>query len=117
VLAAYFDLTPVSVQASIVGTILGYSFLYFIRWIFFRFTGKEGMGLGDVELAAMIGAAIGPIGVWITILLGSTAGTLFMGSQNLFNQKQLKQVPFGPFLAIAAITFCLFKTFFIKLIL
>lgn len=113
--AAYFNLTPVSFEGAVVGAVLGYSFLYLTRWIFFKFTGQEGMGVGDVELAACIGSAIGPLGVWVAILIGSISGTIFMISQNIFNQKNLRQIPFGPFLAIAAIIFCLFKPFFIQL--
>jgi len=117
IFAAYFGLSPLSVEASLAGVLIGYFFLFSVRWVFFRYTGQEGMGLGDVELAAFIGSAIGPVGVWITILFGSISGTIFMLLNRIIKKESLLVIAFGPFLALTAIIFCLFKSQIIEIFL
>jgi leader peptidase (prepilin peptidase)/N-methyltransferase len=47
-----------------------------IGWIFQLVTGREGMGLGDVKLLALIGLAVGPIDGLAVLLLASVQGSL-----------------------------------------
>jgi leader peptidase (prepilin peptidase)/N-methyltransferase len=67
---------------------------------------REGMGGGDIKLLAMIGAFLGLPGVIYTLfassLAGSLAGVLFM-----FRDKSGggTKIPFGPFLALGAMTY------------
>jgi leader peptidase (prepilin peptidase)/N-methyltransferase len=60
-------------------------------------------GLGDVKLAAMLGAFLGWKGVFLTILLGSLMGSVF-GIALLANRRATGRtaLPFGTFLAPAA---------------
>src|SRR5262249_48208875 len=37
---------------------------------------KEGMGMGDVKMMAMVGAFLGPRGAFLTILFGTLMGTV-----------------------------------------
>jgi leader peptidase (prepilin peptidase)/N-methyltransferase len=107
---SFFDFLPIRFASSIIGTILGYFILWFLRFLFKRVTGKEGMGQGDLELLAFIGSFIGIFGVWFTILIGSILGSL-IGIIYLYAGKKSRttKIPFGPFLALAAIIYVLWQ--------
>jgi leader peptidase (prepilin peptidase) / N-methyltransferase len=65
--------------SGIVGALLGAGFLAFIRWAHMLVRKKEGMGLGDIKLIAMIGAFLGPGGLLPAILVGSFSGSIIGG--------------------------------------
>ena len=111
-------LIPISLTQSILGSIIGYLLLYTIAKIFFWRMGKEGMGQGDLELLAFIGAFTGPFGCWITLLLSSSIGALYgIGCILFSSQKGSIKIPFGPFLAFGAMIFVLYQNFFATLLL
>jgi leader peptidase (prepilin peptidase) / N-methyltransferase len=89
---------------SLLGIIAGGGSLYLVAWGYERFTGKEGMGGGDVKLLAMLGAFLGweaiPLIIFISSLTGSVIGLAIM-----FIKKQDRQlaIPFGPFLVIGSL--------------
>jgi len=64
----------------------------------------NGMGMGDVKLAALIGAFIGPWPALGSIFIASASGAL-IGLVYLFVTKQGRKtpIPFGPFLALGAL--------------
>ena len=95
---SYFNLIPISFLESSIGAALGYGFMYFVRWIFFKIKNVEGMGLGDVELMGMIGAFLGPIGTWLTILAGSFSGIIFILAKNIWTKKEPEAIPSDHFL-------------------
>lgn len=65
---------------------------------------RGGMGLGDVKLAAFIGAALGLSGAYSALVLGVIAGGIVMLMLLALRVVSRKQgVPYAPFLAIAAI--------------
>ena len=65
---------------------------------------REGMGLGDVKMLAMVGAFLGAPQVVLTMLLGSVIGTIIVVPLVLAGRRSMKTpVPFGPFLGVAAI--------------
>jgi leader peptidase (prepilin peptidase)/N-methyltransferase len=65
---------------------------------------RGGMGWGDVKLAALIGLATGFPLVFIALLIGVILGGVVAVILLLFKIKKRKQaIPFGPFLALAAI--------------
>ena len=101
---------PPTTCNAILGIIAGGGSLYLVAWIYYVITGKEGMGGGDIKLLAMIGALIGWEGVFFTIFVGSAVGTaagiIIMLSARLLDTKL--RLPFGPFLAIGAITYIFF---------
>src|SRR5207302_1683954 len=76
ILCALFDKLPISALQSIIGSISGYLFLWFIATIYYKRTGKDGLGEGDMDMLAMIGSFLGPIGWWFTITLASFVGCL-----------------------------------------
>ncbi len=88
---------------SIIGIALGGGVLLVIAGAYYLITGKEGMGLGDVKLLAMIGAFLGWRGVLVTILAGSLTGSVLGIIMMIIYRKDSKfALPFGPFLAFGA---------------
>ena len=117
-LFATLGILPISLSQSICGSIFGYMVLFGAAKLFSWLTSKQGMGQGDLELLAFIGAFIGPWGCWITLMLGSTIGALLGIVYITFSkQKNSIKIPFGPFLAFGAIIFVLYQEFFSSLFL
>jgi leader peptidase (prepilin peptidase) / N-methyltransferase len=94
-----------SVAESLFGAILPAGTLWLGGWLFEKFRHKEGLGLGDVKMIAMVGAFLGVRGALLTLITGSLAGSLI----GMIYIKVTKQdigsypLPFGTFLAAAAI--------------
>lgn len=94
---------PLSICLSIIGALGGYLFLYVVSFVFKRIAHKDGMGQGDLDLLALIGAFTGPVGCWTSLLIGSIVGS-GMGITYLLVCKPTEspKIPFGPFLALGA---------------
>jgi leader peptidase (prepilin peptidase) / N-methyltransferase len=77
--ALFHRIPPRHVQGLLDG-LLGAAFGSFLLWgvaaIYKRVRGREGMGMGDVKMMAMVGAFLGMRGAFLTILLGTLLGTL-----------------------------------------
>lgn len=118
VIASMFSCTSITYIESMLGAIFGYGLLWATAWIFKKYTNHDGMGQGDMELLCLIGSFTGFAGVWITLLLASLSG-LILGGGYLYLTKQSKRapIPFGPFLALSAVCFVLFKQPLIKFFL
>lgn len=106
--AGFFaSLTPwagVSWLDALIGAAAGGGGLLAVAWGFERATGKEGMGLGDVKLLAMIGAWMGWRTLPFVILASSLFGILIGGGALLVSRRGLRaKIPFGPFLAMGAL--------------
>ncbi|MGC2621025.1 MAG: prepilin peptidase [Acidobacteriaceae bacterium] len=76
-----------------------------IRWAYLIVRGREGMGLGDAKLLAMIAAWLGPALTVLTMFLGVMAASVVGLLLVRFSQRKAAaaQVPFGAFLCGAAI--------------
>jgi leader peptidase (prepilin peptidase) / N-methyltransferase len=86
------------------GAVAGYLSLWTVYWLFKLLTGKEGMGFGDFKLLAAIGAWLGVSMLLPVVLAASLMGTL-VGIAMKFSGhlREGRYVPFGPFLAGAAV--------------
>lgn len=94
---------------SLIGILAGGGVLLLIASGYQLITGKEGMGGGDIKLLAMIGAFLGWQGVLLTIMVSSLVGTVVGLIIMLRTRQDTKlAVPFGPFLAIGALTHLFF---------
>ena len=66
-----------SLLDSLLGTLVGASFIYGVGAAYLRWRKTEGMGFGDVKLMAMIGSFLGIKLTIFTIFAASLAGSLF----------------------------------------
>ncbi len=89
---------------SFLGVLLGGGILWGIAEGYFRLTGREGMGGGDVKLLAMIGAFLGWRAIPVTLMVASLSGTA-LGLAMMLRRGEGRQmaIPFGPFLAAGAV--------------
>jgi leader peptidase (prepilin peptidase)/N-methyltransferase len=88
----------------------GYGFFWITNKIFYFLRKHDGLGQGDLELIAMIGAFLGAIGCWSTILFASLFGTVCGCGYMLWEKKPVTVLPFGPFLALGACMFVLYQS-------
>jgi leader peptidase (prepilin peptidase)/N-methyltransferase len=136
VMMAWLVMPEVGWKSSLGGVLLGAGFLFLTGEVYRRIRGREGVGLGDVWLLAMVGAFLGWPGALFTLFFGSVLGTL--GGVAMWTGQQLQdpnraalaantptldaandatmasqflqtEIPFGPFLALAAGIFALFQ--------
>jgi leader peptidase (prepilin peptidase)/N-methyltransferase len=90
-----------SLEASVIGAIVGYGFLWTVYQAFRLLTGKEGMGYGDFKLLGMLGAWLGWQSLPAVVLLGSLGGALVGVSLILLRGHDRNvPIPFGPYLAL-----------------
>lgn len=92
------------------GIFFGGGSFYLVALVYYLFTKREGMGGGDIKLLGMIGAFLGwqslPFVVFGSSLLGVVAGVWAMIEQRKGGKTV---IPYGPFLAIAALLYLFFR--------
>lgn len=116
-------------QSSLVGIALGAGFLFVVGYFYELVRGREGVGMGDVWLLAMTGAFLGWPGVVFTLFFGSLLGIIGGLAMVLSGGRGARapladpvtdlpetdisilrtEVPFGPFLSLAAGCYALFQ--------
>jgi leader peptidase (prepilin peptidase)/N-methyltransferase len=74
--AATFALPGYRWWDGLIGAVLGYGIPWLIGEIYFRITGREGLGLGDSTLLAAVGALLGWRGVVVSLFGGSVIGSV-----------------------------------------
>jgi leader peptidase (prepilin peptidase)/N-methyltransferase len=90
--------------SSLLGIIVGGGSLTLVGYVYFKATGVEGMGGGDVKLTAMIGAFLGWKAVLAVIFLASLGGSaLGIVLMLVFRMSRRTPIPFGTFLAPSGI--------------
>ena len=100
---------PPGLAGALLGALCGGVSLWLVGTLYERATGVPGMGGGDVKLAAMMGAFLGVGGVFGAIFLASLAGSVFgILLIALGKGSRRTAIPFGTFLAPAAIALCLY---------
>ncbi len=80
--AAVLLMPDIGWRNSLLGIAIGGGLLFAIGRLYILLRGKEGMGMGDVKLLAMIGSFLGWQGILFTLFFGSTlgaAGGLLLG--------------------------------------
>lgn len=96
--------------AAFLGALAGGASFFVLGWAYETLTGKRGMGGGDVKLLALIGAFLGikPLFfvIFISAVLASLAGIgLAISGGRQKGQWRHTSIPYGPFLAIAALLY------------
>jgi leader peptidase (prepilin peptidase)/N-methyltransferase len=131
---AWFHKAPPLYLVGLIDGLLGAAFGSFLLWgiaaLYKLFRGREGMGMGDVKMMAMVGAFLGLRGTFFTILFGTLLGSVVGGAvilglytsgwqlalaerasrRNLGTIRDLRwaiasqyQLPLGTFLGVAAL--------------
>jgi leader peptidase (prepilin peptidase)/N-methyltransferase len=99
---------PGGVREALLGIVLGSGVLWLLGWAYFKLRHIEGMGGGDVKLAAMFGAALGWKLTLVTLFLAALAGSLWGLALIVSGRGSGKTaLPFGTLLAPAAMLVCL----------
>jgi len=95
---------------SLIGGIFGYGIIWSIIYFYKQIRKKEGMGLGDAKLFAVIGFWFGWISIPFIIFLSSVIALLSVVPDLIKNSKQMSsQIPFGPYIIIGTLIYLVFK--------
>ena len=94
---------------SLIGGLFGYSIIWLIIFFYKKVRKKDGMGLGDAKLMAVIGFWFGWISIPFTIFISSTIALIIV-VPSLINQskKMSSEIPFGPYIIIGCILYVVF---------
>lgn len=132
-------------KESLLGVLLGGGLLFLLSWGYSLIRGREGMGMGDVKLLAMMGAFLGWRSLLFIALFASVQGVLaalIMWLAGVELKPPLPEedeegepasepepdgppekvgffgaaIPFGPFLALAAVEYLFFGAAFFRLL-
>jgi leader peptidase (prepilin peptidase)/N-methyltransferase len=94
-----------SLAEALLGAVVPGFCLWFAGWLYFKLRHREGLGLGDVKLVAMVGAFMGLQGALFMLIVGSLAGSLLGYAYIRFTHQDpaTYELPFGTFLSLAGI--------------
>jgi leader peptidase (prepilin peptidase) / N-methyltransferase len=93
-----------SLLDSLMGILIGGGGLFLVNQIYVWIQKREGIGGGDVKLAAMIGAFLGWKAILIVFVLSSFLGSMVGILLMIFRGLGLRsEIPYGPFLSLAAL--------------
>ncbi len=113
----------ISLLEAMLGAAIGSGIVWFVAWIYQKVRHREGMGMGDFKMMALIGAFLGVraslFSFFLAALLGSMAGPLYalvakrrliarlerkMSRRNAMGVAIMRyQLPFGSFLGLASL--------------
>jgi leader peptidase (prepilin peptidase)/N-methyltransferase len=95
---------PPGWKSALVGLLIGGLFPFLIAEAYSRVRGREGMGMGDFKMLAMVGAFLGWPLVWLTLILACVLGIVIGGGALLISKRGMAtRIPFGTFIAVAAL--------------
>jgi len=95
---------------SLIGGLFGYSIIWLIIFIYKKIRNKEGMGLGDAKLLAVVGFWFGWVSIPFVIFI-SSAVALILVIPSILNKsrKMSSEIPFGPYIIIGCILYVSFS--------
>jgi leader peptidase (prepilin peptidase) / N-methyltransferase len=93
---------------AIYGLLFGGGILWLVAYVYYIFTGREGLGGGDIKLLAWMGCLLGWQAIPFIILSSSVIGSIVGIIISKKSEAGLKtMIPFGPFLALGALLYIL----------
>ena len=103
---------------SLIGGLFGYGVIFSIIFFYKQIRKKEGMGLGDAKLLAVIGFWFGWIAIPFVLFLSSIFALVSVIPDLIKkNKKMTSQIPFGPYIILATIFYLVFRNNFISIII
>ena len=94
---------------SLIGGVFGYLIIWLIIFFYKKVRKKEGMGLGDAKLMAVVGFWFGWASIPFTIFISSFVALIFsIPSLIKKNKNMATQIPFGPYIIIGCIIYVSF---------
>ena len=93
------------IMEAALGALIPAFVLWLAGWIYERVRHREGLGLGDVKLVALMGAYLGLSGALLTLAAGSVMGVIIGYGYIRATGKDPStfELPFGSFLGVAGI--------------
>jgi leader peptidase (prepilin peptidase)/N-methyltransferase len=100
-----FVVSSPSILNSLLGILVGGGIFYLAAVLGEFLFKRESLGGGDIKLAMMLGAFLGWKNILLVLFLSALLGTLIGGLAFFFSKdvKETRTIPFGPFLALAAV--------------
>lgn len=112
-IASAFGFLPTALTDSAIGALTGWSVLTGLDRAYHWHTQRMGFGGGDAKLLAGLGAWFGWLSLPWILFFSALAGVVFAGVRMAYQRRQLnahEPLPFGPFLATAAVFMCLYQS-------
>ncbi len=99
-----------SVGEAVLGAGFASGSIWLVGWLFQKIRHREGLGLGDVKMIAMIGTFLGLQGALMTLIAASLAGAVGGLIYALVTRKDPStyELPFGSFIGMAALVVAVF---------
>ena len=95
---------PPGWKSSLIGLLAGGVFPFLVAEAYLRIRKREGMGMGDFKMLAMVGAFLGWPLVWLTLILACVLGIVIGGGALLVSRRGMAtRIAFGTFIAVAAL--------------
>ena len=102
---------------SLIGGLLGYGIIWSIIYFYKQLRKKEGMGLGDAKLFAVIGFWFGWLAIPFIMFLSSVIALISVVPSLLKNSKTMSsQIPFGPYIILGTLVYLFFENSFKSLV-
>ncbi len=102
---------------SLIGGLFGYGIIWSIIYFYKQVRKKEGMGLGDAKLFAVIGFWFGWIAIPFIVFLSSVIALLSVVPSLLKNSRTMSsQIPFGPYIIVGTLVYLVFENSFKSLL-
>jgi len=94
---------------SLIGGLFGYGIIWLIIFFYKILRNKEGMGLGDAKLLAVIGFWFGWVALPFVIFSSSIVALIYVLPSLINKSKKLSsEIPFGPYIIIGCILYIIF---------
>ena len=94
---------------SLLGGFFGYAVIWLIIFLYKKIRNKEGMGLGDAKLMAVVGFWFGWASIPFTIFISSAVALVLVIPSLIKKTRNMSaQIPFGPYIIIGCIIYVTF---------
>ena len=94
---------------SLLGGFFGYAIIWLIIFFYKKVRNKEGMGLGDAKLMAVVGFWFGWASIPFTIFISSAVALVLVIPSLIKKTRNMSaQIPFGPYIIIGCIIYVTF---------